>query len=378
MKIESFLDFSATDLLSLPQGLWLDIETPGLALQVIRKGLASFVLINKDSQTWLGNAAVTPLGAARAMARRGVTVAPEKDVVTLRKCWADYQKCRRLKPTTMRHYNQRLNTHCVDWLDIPMSSITKDMVHEKFNSISAPAIANSTMRTVRALFHFAQHRYADTDGNPQVKSNPVHCLSETRSWNKDKRRTRVVHPQQLHAFVSAIFCLHSETAKDLLLLLLFTGMRVSEGRELKWENVNLQAGVIELPGQTTKTGEPYVIPLSDYAWSLLLRRRQSCLAESVFPNLAFTGPVTSIGKACQYVRDRSGVKFSPHDLRRSFVTFGDDLEIKHQTLKCLLNHKGGDETEMYIQPSLERLRRASQQICDYILRHAGIRRNTHG
>lgn len=293
--------------------------------------------------------------------------------ITLRKVWSDYQQTRRLKPTTLKNYNLRLNHCCGDWLDLPLTEITKDMIAEKHRSIKGEAMANSTMRTIKALYHYASFKYVDEEGRKLVTDNPVYRLSETRSWYKEKRRTRVIRKQELPTFLKAIFSLQNPSARDLFLILLLTGMRISEARELRWQHVDLQCGVIVLPESITKTGEPYVVPLSDYVWGLLRSRQFGAAGEWVFPGRSPQAPLTRSDKSIKTVCKCSGVEFSPHDLRRSFVTFGDELEIKHEILKCLINHKVADETELYIQPSVERLRRVSQQITDYILINAGIR-----
>lgn len=292
---------------------------------------------------------------------------------TLRRIWSDYQQTRTLRETTIRNYNLRLNHCCADWLDLPVTEITKDMVAERHRSIKGEAMANSTMRTVKALFHYASFKYVDEEGRKLVTENPVYRLSETRSWYKEKRRTDVIRKQELNAFMKAVFSLQNPSARDMLLILLLTGMRVSEVRELKWSQVNLLCGVIVLEHVETKTGEQYVIPLSDYAWNILRTRNFGAVGEWVFPGARTDIPLTRSDKSINTVRKRSGVSFSHHSLRRSFATFADELEIKHQIIKCLLNHKSPDETELYIQPSIERLRRATQQVTDYILIHGGIR-----
>ena len=64
----------------------------------------------------------------------------------------------------------------------------------------------------------------------------------------------------------------------------------------------------------------------------------------------------------------SGVKFLLHDLRRTFATYADSLEIKHTTIKRLMNHKNKDVTyEHYINQSIETLRTPMQKITDYIM-----------
>jgi hypothetical protein len=73
------------------------------------------------------------------------------------------------------------------------------------------------------------------------------------------------------------------------------------------------------------------------------------------------------------VARRSGVPFCLHDLRRTFATIADSLDIPGYAVKALLNHKGGsDVTAGYVVASTERLREPMQKICDYVLRCAGV------
>jgi hypothetical protein len=67
------------------------------------------------------------------------------------------------------------------------------------------------------------------------------------------------------------------------------------------------------------------------------------------------------------------VPFCIHDLRRTFATIADSLDIPGYALKALLNHKGGsDVTAGYVVASTERLREPMQKITDYVLRCAGV------
>ena len=68
----------------------------------------------------------------------------------------------------------------------------------------------------------------------------------------------------------------------------------------------------------------------------------------------------------------SGVEFTVHDLRRSFITIAESLDIPAYALKRLLNHKdGNDVTAGYIVANVERLRKPMQQITDFLLKAAG-------
>ena len=90
----------------------------------------------------------------------------------------------------------------------------------------------------------------------------------------------------------------------------------------------------------------------------------------------FEGPrgrLDNLRSALEEVARRSGVPFCVHDLRRTFATIADSLDIPGYAVKALLNHKGGsDVTAGYVVASTERLREPMQKICDYVLRCAGV------
>ena len=72
--------------------------------------------------------------------------------------------------------------------------------------------------------------------------------------------------------------------------------------------------------------------------------------------------------ALKRVSELSGVEFRLHDLRRTFITIAESLDIPAYALKQLINHKStNDVTAGYIVINAERLRVPMQQITDYIL-----------
>jgi len=72
--------------------------------------------------------------------------------------------------------------------------------------------------------------------------------------------------------------------------------------------------------------------------------------------------------------EKTDVPFTMHDLRRTFVTIAESLDLPSYSVKALVNHKQGDDvTSGYIQLNVERLRKPMQIITDFILKSAGIR-----
>src|SRR5216110_4068353 len=70
---------------------------------------------------------------------------------------------------------------------------------------------------------------------------------------------------------------------------------------------------------------------------------------------------------------KSGVPFSPHDLRRTFASIVSRLgdHLSYFTTKRLLNHRTSDVTQGYIQFDLEQLRSAMQAVEDFVLEKVG-------
>jgi integrase len=89
----------------------------------------------------------------------------------------------------------------------------------------------------------------------------------------------------------------------------------------------------------------------------------------VFPGDGSSGHLITAKKSKKKVVDASGVSFSFHDLRRTFETVAESLDISAYAVKRLLNHAdGSDVTAGYIVASVERLREPMQKITDFLLR----------
>ena len=228
--------------------------------------------------------------------------------------------------------------------------------------------ANSIFKTLKAIYSFAINYYEDSSGNPVITHNPVDKLTHTRSWYRDYRRSRSF-ALELKPWLRAVMSLTNTNWRDFWLLSLFTGMRKSEALTLKWEQVCLKTGVICL--RHTKNGDDRQIPLSDFLWELLKRRRYAARQSDkyVFQHKAGGTHLKEVHKSVMEVRRLSGVEFSHHDGRRTYASVADECEVKEEVVALLLGHRQ-TITGTYTIRSIERLRRAQQEITNGILRLA--------
>jgi integrase len=258
------------------------------------------------------------------------------------------------------------------------------------------AAADNCMRTLRAVLNYA---FEDEEGGtPYV--NPVNVLSsrKKKAWFKVDRRRTLIKNSDLPAWHRAVVGLDNPIMRDYLLFLIFTGLRRQEAATLTWKQVDFEEGCFTITDTKNKT--PHTLPLSDYLHKLLKDRQEGlkpelaaakaaladagnlplkqqqaarnrlALAESrlaspyVFPGEGATGYIVEPKRAIDTVTAATGIAFSCHDLRRTFATLAESLDLSGYTVKALLNHKQADNdvTGGYIILNVDRLREPMQKI----------------
>jgi integrase len=163
-----------------------------------------------------------------------------------------------------------------------------------------------------------------------------------------------------------------ETVADYLLLLLFTGLRRGEAAALTWANVDLEERILKIPDP--KNRQPFALPLSDFVHDLLAARAKHKVNDYVFPGTGAKGYLVEPRNHMDQVIKASGLTFTLHDLRRTFITVADRLDMSAFAIKRLVNHKtSSDVTDGYIVIDAERLRGPMQRVTDHLLGAAGVR-----
>jgi integrase len=344
---------------------------------------------------------------------------------TLQVCLDEYLQKGKLAPRSIETYRNLFRLYLSDWLEQSAEAITRDMVkvrHLKIASgererrkltkatpterkeaappVRREAAANNTMRTLRAVLNYA---FEDDESDTPYK-NPVTVLSGKRgkAWFDIPRRESMIKNSDLPAWYKSIMALKNHDLRDYLLFLLFTGSRRKESENLTWAMVDFYEGTITFVASDTKNGQAHTIPMSDFIRALLWARKESletelaaakaaiadgmtdkqrqeahgriALAKSrlasrfVFPGEGQTGHLTEPRRGVDAVTAATGIKFTCHDLRRTFITIAESLELSAYALKALVNHKrsSSDVTGGYIIMSVDRLREPVQRIADAI------------
>lgn len=374
------------------QSIHRDESLPGFGLLVGSGGTKSFFVekrINgKVKRISLGRYGhLTPVQAkSRAMELLGEIavgkdpIAEKKNLqaqtITLEQAFEDYLEIRKdLKPGTIKNYRKCLDGCLGDWKSKRLNDISKDDVQQRHSEIGhrAPARANNTMRVLRAVFNHAISKFEDEQGRPLLAFNPVDRISQVRAWYRIERRRTFIKSSELKDWYEATLLLDNEVSRDYLHFLLFTGLRKMEAATLTWENIDLKSRTLTI--NDTKNKEPHYLPLTDFLVDLLKRRHACTSSQWVFPSPMHNshlkeprGSVTQVSKALSQ-------PFTLHDLRRTFITIAESLDIPAYALKQLLNHRNpNDVTEGYIIANTERIREPMNKVSEYIIEHFAEKR----
>jgi integrase len=384
---------TAIEKLPLPsegQAFYRDDTRKGLAVRVTAGGTKSFVLEKlvyrrvrritigrygeisvetawKNAQKLLGQIA----DGRDPVAERKKTKAASE---TLENVFREYLAQRNLKPKSVADYSRAVSVAFADWRRRPLTSITREAIVRRFNRLrneSGPAWANLCMRVLRAIFNFAHAKHTDDRGQSPFAANPVKVLSEMKAWVKVDRRRTVIRPHELADWYKAVQGLSNTTIRDYLLLLIFTGLRREEAVRLRRQDIDFAGRTLTI--NDTKNRQPHTLPLSDFLHTMLRSRCNSIQGEYVFPGDGVRGHLVSPKKAKAKVIETTGISFSLHDLRRTFTTIAESLDIPAYALKRMLNHSdGSDVTAGYVVASVERLREPMQKVADYFTRAMNI------
>jgi hypothetical protein len=281
-------------------------------------------------------------------------------------------------------------------------NITADMIVQQFHVArkTAPARAWDMLKVYLNVWNTCAPFFRDNKNQRLLKQSPI---PEARNMLKNVPRhipkRSVIAASLLGKFVVIVERLRNGEIPmsaaderspspveirmcDIALLTLFTGFRFTEARCLKWAYIDLDNGLIRLPGDArkdagtfdgTKNRRDHHVPLSSYAWDLLrkIHGERHPVNPYVFPAVKrLDRPATRLHPVFTRIAALLGSHYSPHTSRRTFASAADEAGLGFLNIKRLLNHcYEGGVTGGYIvagfNPDKERAN--FQKVCDYIL-----------
>jgi len=291
--------------------------------------------------------------------------------ISLGEVYDAYKRSRKLRATTLRGYDGVVRNHLRKLIEKPLKQVDRKVIIDIHSGITSEAQADLTMRVLRAIFNFAKYEYCYQDGSSIFPENPVEILSHRKQWNNVRRRQTHLRPGEVHVFSEALQEVRlqetptGQSICDAMLFALLTGLRRGEIFGLKWADVNLRAAIFTV--YDTKNGLPLELPITKHIDELFRKQKDRIPSDFVFAAENEYGQVREPKKVVAKVKALSETHCDFHDLRRTFATTAEHLDVGSYKLKRLMNHSTGrdDVTAGYIILTAETLRQSAEKIQNY-------------
>jgi integrase/recombinase XerD len=258
------------------------------------------------------------------------------------------------------------NRHMTDWGSVELSHLMSFLLHERDRNLENPPkdrtrkLSSESVYLEIAAFR-AFYRFAVAE--KLLPLNVAENLSLPRRW---QRLPKALTHGEIELLLKAPLADTPAALCDqaILELAYSSGLRLSELRTARLEQLHLEAGFINIVGKGNKER---IVPLGRKAISALQRYLECGRPKLVNPRTPATVFLTRRGTAFAAVtlwlriKERvrhAGIKrnLTPHMLRHSFATHllehGADLRV----IQELLGHASISTTEVYTHVAGERLR----------------------
>jgi integrase len=219
---------------------------------------------------------------------------------------------------------------CSAFLQRPIGEVTRADIRAILDGHMARgngAMANRVHAVLAAMFKWAADREL-------IEASPM--VGMTRPVRKVVSRERVLNDAELAKVWHAADVLHAPR-RDAVRFLMLTGLRRSEGTEIRWSDIDT-GGLLTIPGSRTKNGMAHSVPLSPQALDLINAQPRRCEFVFTYDGASPAGDL-SIYKA-KFLDPAAGLTehWQLHDLRRSVASGMQDLGIKPEVIDRCLGH----------------------------------------
>jgi integrase len=259
-----------------------------------------------------------------------------------------------IKPATRHYWNQIFVALLKSWpslADRELRRVTKTDCKEwarAFRKIASPTRYNNTLAGLRHVFEVAKEA-GTIYGNPAENLGRVPVRAKQLTLPSGDQFLQVVDAVE-HA---GAWC--SRDCADFLRGLAFTGCRKAEAGQIKWRDVEFEAGEIVVRGDpetATKNWTVRRVPLIPDARALFERMRSERTDEPLDTKVFRV-------RECQKALDRACKKvganrITHHDLRHLFATRSIESGVDIPTVSRWLGHKDGGALAMKTYGHLRR------------------------
>ena len=273
--------------------------------------------------------------------------------------WYKYFSSPKLRPTTQATYENRIYGHIIPSVGkIPLSKLTQNDLQQfyaklkrtgrKVNvELKGSGVSDRMVRSCHALCRSSLEKAVEEG---LITRNPsIGCKLPPKKNGEMKVLTQ-------NEIVRLLNQAYDEGYYEMFLLELTTGMRRGEILGLKWRDINLETGELNIKRQLTTKGISVpktkssirTILLPPDMLELLREMKKTAKYDWIFPSPVKEGEPrnpTAITKRFRIMLERAHCKHVRfHDLRHTFATMALENGMDVKTLSAMIGHVSSETT----------------------------------
>ena len=273
--------------------------------------------------------------------------------------WYQYFSSPKLRPTTQATYENRIYGHVIPSIGkIPISKLTQNDLQQfyaklkrtgrKVNvELKGTGVSDRMVRSCHALCRSSLEKAVE---ERLITRNPsIGCKLPPKKNGEMKVLTQ-------NEIVRLLNQAYDEGYYEMFLLELTTGMRRGEILGLKWRDINLETGELNIKRQLTTKGISVpktkssirTILLPPEMLELLREMKKTAKYDWIFPSPVKEGEPrnpTAITKRFRLMLERAHCKHVRfHDLRHTFATMALENGMDVKTLSAMIGHVSSETT----------------------------------
>ncbi len=251
--------------------------------------------------------------------------------------------------------------------NIPITELNLKHLN-KLNDTLGEESHSKANHAIALISHFLN--WCEKFGYRNINSNPCKLIKKYKLQGRDRVLSHDEYKRMFKALNKGKeLSIYSPFAFDVMKFLALTGCRLSEAKNLTWEEVDLDNQLLRL--KDSKTGAK-AVPIGKPALEILKEALKEKSSNYVFPSSKRKGtPLVDLRRPWTFIKKEASLDgLRLHDLRHSFATMGSMTGENMAVIGSVLGHRQITTTQRYTHINNLRGIEAANNIADKIMNHS--------
>ena len=273
------------------------------------------------------------------LTKKGITFSEVWDIIS--------PKYFEKNPKSVNSYKAAFNK-CISLHNLKMDTIKAKHLQDVIDSMSN--MSEQSQKKVKTVYKMIYKYCLEND----ILTKDYSAFVTIDSAQKTDVTDKIFTADELKLLFNAH---DASLASDVIMILLYTGMRIGELLELNCSDINLNESYMHVKGTKTANANR-IVPIHDDIKGIIERRINDGLLIGMTYN-------DFVRKYYNKHLKALGIKHTPHALRHTFISMLDKCNISPVALKRIVGHANTSVTEHYTHKDITDLKETIKAL-DYV------------